>query len=403
MEMKNILMVLLNTLIVISVMYTVIKLIKAIKILNIKNLKSLNPFVKKKLVVYNTGGLSDVQDAFPDTLSQCLNEGYSALISLENDSHVDFRYDSSVLLSQSKKGKWTGNIAGALLYHHYIQKNTFDNRKRFENISYLGHDVFNDPLRKKLKAMSMVSTGILNKMLSTFHGKRIYKGNTPERVKIVNTNENSHRTSIQQVINLVEQLEPQALNQKGKDYFFDTEFLDLKDSFQVISIGFYCEDGRSFYAENSSFDYIDDEHDNFVLTNVLPHLKYWGNENSILDVNETKYSNDGTKNTYVYGDLEYIGKELIKWFGKDHDPIFYAYVSSYDYFALSKIYGGMMHNPRWFPWYARDLAAIADMNGFDHHWRKKNVPRKGTHHNAIDDAIWNYHLKQKLEQHFVDF
>ena len=61
-------------------------------------------------------------------------------------------------------------------------------------------------------------------------------------------------------------------------YFYDTEFIEWAGGIELVSIGMVCEDGRTFYAENSAFD---ERHaDQWVEDNVLSQLKFWGTKGS---------------------------------------------------------------------------------------------------------------------------
>lgn len=163
-----------------------------------------------------------------------------------------------------------------------------------------------------------------------------------------------------------------------KKYYLGTEFAEERGSIKLISIGIKCEDGRTFYAENSSFD-IRDAND-WVQKNAYPSLKWFGKD-------FTHYSSFplDTNHVEVYGspiDIRDAIKEFIT-----ETPVFYAYYGAYDWVVFCWIFGAMIDLPDGYPMFAHDLKPMLD----DCEGLKKPADPINEH-NALIDAIWNEEL-----------
>lgn len=134
--------------------------------------------------------------------------------------------------------------------------------------------------------------------------------------------------------------------------WFDTEFIEDGRTIDLISIGMVREDGATLYRESSDVDL--SRADDWVRTNVLPHLQGIGIPRAE------------------------IAKQIIKFAGDA--PEFWAYYADYDWVALCQLYGRMINLPEGWPRFCRDFRQEA--NG----WR---LPKQesGEHH-ALSDALW---------------
>ena len=178
-------------------------------------------------------------------------------------------------------------------------------------------------------------------------------------------------------------------------YFLDTEFIEKPGSIQLISIGIVSDDGRTFYAENTSFD--ERDADEWVKQNVLSKLKWWGNANAKkgycnssaqhYDTNEEEYE--------VFGTISLIRDSLLDFFRHKDNPEFWGYYSDYDWVIFCWIFGKMINLPDGFPMYCKDLKQLLDDSD------KSNLDEPEGEHNALVDALWNkklyYYLNEKGE------
>ena len=208
-------------------------------------------------------------------------------------------------------------------------------------------------------------------------------------------------------------------------YFFDTEFIEgkqaktclnvkvgeTKPTIDLISIGIVCEDGREYYAVSKDFN-LKEAWNRFDLKPDIENgdtkKVYWIRENVLHPIFEEFYKDfnvSGNDFTFVNMQkvINVIGKpnkqiaDEVKDFvlRKDSSPIFYGYYSSYDWVVLCQLYGIMMHLPKGFPYYCRDLKQIADdiweTTGKD---TRFDAPKN--EHNALEDAKWNFEFYKFL-------
>jgi hypothetical protein len=164
-------------------------------------------------------------------------------------------------------------------------------------------------------------------------------------------------------------------------YFLDTEFIEKPGSIQLVSIGIAGEDGRTFYAENTSFD--EREADDWVRENVLNKLKFWPYRAPFKSVADLKSFES-------YGPITWIKDRIIEFFKDDPHPTFYGYYADYDWVIFCWIFGKMIDLPACFPKYCRDLKQMLDESG------KISLPDPDGAHNALIDAQWNRDLYNYL-------
>lgn len=137
--------------------------------------------------------------------------------------------------------------------------------------------------------------------------------------------------------------------------WFDTEFIEDGRTIDLISIGLVCEDGLSYYAENSECNH--DNANEWVKKNVLRHLK------------------GGSVPRH------FIASEIKRIVGDK--PEFWAYYADYDWVVLCQLYGTMMDLPKGWPMYCRDIKQLCDSLG------NPPLPEQlSIEHHALNDAIW---------------
>jgi hypothetical protein len=142
--------------------------------------------------------------------------------------------------------------------------------------------------------------------------------------------------------------------------WFDTEFIEDGRTIDLISIGMVREDGLAYYAESAECNL--SLASPWVNANVIPHLQ---GGNTILPRAQ-------------------IAAEIMHFVGEK--PEFWAYYADYDWVALCQLYGTMMQLPKGWPMYCRDLKQWCDSLG------NPMLPTQGKgEHNALKDALWNWH------------
>lgn len=140
--------------------------------------------------------------------------------------------------------------------------------------------------------------------------------------------------------------------------FFDTEFLDLGETVQLVSLGAVRDDGKEFYAEADEVDW--SRADPWVLDHVVPHLT--GPRIPKLHLRHAflEFAHDATE--------------------------FWAWYGTYDWFLVCRLFGGFRELPVNWPHYFHDLETLRLLRGA----RRMQLPeQKGQAHHALEDARWN--------------
>lgn len=137
-------------------------------------------------------------------------------------------------------------------------------------------------------------------------------------------------------------------------FALDTEFIDTPQTSECISLALVAEDGREIYME---FEYTESAITPWLAKNVTPMLNHdWS-----------------TKVPFEQGAAmlrEFIGGS------KFDQPEFWAYYAAYDWYWFSRVFGGFMEFPDFYPMLCRDLA-----------YYQQELPNiSGPEHFALNDA-----------------
>lgn len=142
--------------------------------------------------------------------------------------------------------------------------------------------------------------------------------------------------------------------------FFDTEFIENGKTIDLISIGMVREDGDTYYAEPLECDL--SKASPWVVKNVLPQLRPTHRKPRKL-----------------------IASEIVDFVGEE--PKFWAFFSAYDWVALCQLFGTMMHLPKGWPMWCRDLKQELARQGI------VDLPAQTTvEHDALADALYTKEL-----------
>lgn len=140
--------------------------------------------------------------------------------------------------------------------------------------------------------------------------------------------------------------------------FFDTEFLDLGPTAQLVSLGAVREDGATFYQEADDVRW--DLAQPWVLENVKPRL---------------------LGGMYLVP-LPQIRSRFIAW--AEGVTEFWAYYGTYDWWLVMQLCGGFRGLPPRWPKYFNELCTLVRLRGVG------ALPaQKDNEHNALADAVWN--------------
>lgn len=179
-------------------------------------------------------------------------------------------------------------------------------------------------------------------------------------------------------------------------YFLDTEFIEYPNTIELISIGIVNELGEQFYAINKDFNLNKVWKNNWLVANVLYPIYA---ENYSRSLREHIPFNKRTMRKLINKigiKQSFIKNKLTLFFMGDDNPKLYSYYADYDWVVFCWLYGRMNELPAKFPQYCTDLKQMMDERNLDEKWRRENHPDPIIEHNALEDALWNKELYDKI-------
>lgn len=166
--------------------------------------------------------------------------------------------------------------------------------------------------------------------------------------------------------------------------FFDTEFTGLHKNTTLISIGIIAEDGKTFYAEFDDYDKA--QIDDWLQHNVLNNL-YLATYKDYPAIKSEPYTKTNKGNFEVYGDNEYIEKELRLWMSQYNKIEIWSDCLAYDWVLFNDIFGHAFNIPKNVYYIPFDLCTLFKIKGIDPDVnREEYAGIDGAKHNALHDA-----------------
>lgn len=129
--------------------------------------------------------------------------------------------------------------------------------------------------------------------------------------------------------------------------FLDTEFTGLHQNTSLLSIGLVDEDGRTFYAEISDYDFT--QMDEWLLNNVMNHMMFDVNH---FTANRFKDNKDMTKDMYssydvkMRGPLIEVKSKLTQWLKQFDEIEVWSDCLAYDWVLFNNIFGHAFYTPK---------------------------------------------------------
>ena len=216
----------------------------------------------------------------------------------------------------------------------------------------------------------------------------------------------------------------------------------------LISIGIVSEDNREYYAISKDFNIKDvwnsyriERYDVVGHLNSVPKKVYWMRENVLLPIHYELASKEGATPSFEvwrevvterdkgkYGDrhLKTLRK-LIRKYGKTNNeiareiicfcnpdfynedmsftgrlfssdtPEFYTYYGSFDWVAITQIFGRIIDVPPGFPWNAIELNQMLD-GKVESLKYDKDFPKEAKEHHALQEAKFNKELYDYIQK-----
>jgi len=101
-----------------------------------------------------------------------------------------------------------------------------------------------------------------------------------------------------------------------------------------------------------------------------------------------------------------IKKRLLHFMGCYQDGLFmrtreadiqiFGYFADYDWVLFCSLFGRMIDLPKGMPMFCMDLKQMMEERGLTKEWKQNNCPDPEKEHDALEDAIWNYKLYNKI-------
>lgn len=201
-------------------------------------------------------------------------------------------------------------------------------------------------------------------------------------------------------------------------YFLDTEFIEgfhkplfgkRRHFIDLISIGLVCDDGWSYNAISSEWEYKDA--DKWVQDNVIHPLyvsSVHGDERNRVSAHNFHRNGYGIPNELITLDLRSRFEYDVQY--SDSPIEIYGYFADYDWVLFCSLFGRMIDLPKGMPMYCRDLKQIADEKisaseirsigyekAVERLKQKTGYPKQSNEHNALYDAKWNLQLYKWLQ------
>ncbi len=168
--------------------------------------------------------------------------------------------------------------------------------------------------------------------------------------------------------------------------FFDTEFTNLTQDAQFITLAMVSECGKSFYAIFD--DWNPEKCSDFVKKEVLTQL----------DFPHTLQPNITT----LKGNQKEVATAVKNWLNQFESIQMWADVPHYDWVLFCELFGGALHIPKQIHYMCMDLSTLLFAKGYDINKNRTellyqdNIPEHYSLHNALSDAQVGMLLLKKL-------
>ena len=153
--------------------------------------------------------------------------------------------------------------------------------------------------------------------------------------------------------------------------FLDTEFTGLHQYTSLLSIGLVDEDGRTFYAEVSDYDFT--QMNDWLLNNIMSHMIFEPAKPGEQEVYCASRFKDNLIGQDLYksytlqmrGTLKEIREELKRWLSQYDKVEIWSDCLAYDWVLFNNIFGSAFDIPKNVYYIPFDICTLFKMKGID--------------------------------------
>lgn len=159
--------------------------------------------------------------------------------------------------------------------------------------------------------------------------------------------------------------------------FFDCEFTGLHKGTTLVSVGLVAENGHTFYAESTDYDY--KQIDDWLRENVFKNLRFGGNRSTpLIDFEHYDMCGYNTE----------IREKLEEWLSQFETVEMWGDTLAYDWVLFCELFGGAMDIPKNIYYIPFDISTLLKLEGMDPDYPREELGRSvaGVKHNALHDA-----------------
>ena len=174
--------------------------------------------------------------------------------------------------------------------------------------------------------------------------------------------------------------------------YLDTEFTELTQHAQLLSIGMIDSEGRSFYAE---LQHAQLPQDDWLANNVLCHMNWLGQQNKSHLVNKGDQ-------WQVFGSAMEVTEHLQSWLSHYQKAEVWADCVVWDWLLFCELFGGAFEKPPQIHYLPFDLVTLLLAKGVNPDINRRELAVSmglqvnGFAHHALDDAKLTGFLVEEL-------
>ncbi|MDX2246837.1 MAG: 3'-5' exoribonuclease [Bacteroidia bacterium] len=175
---------------------------------------------------------------------------------------------------------------------------------------------------------------------------------------------------------------------KRQSLFLDTEFTNLNQKSELISLGIVAERGERFYAEFSDFEA--ESANLWVKENVIARLSMAEKRAGYVE-----FINENARK--IKGDKLFVRDELEKFLALFDAVEFWADCGAYDWVLFCELWGGSMNLPKQVSYMPMDLVTLLRIKGLDPDISREEFVKEKIADMGVENkhhALWDAQILQ---------